>query len=262
MIDNNNHDSIIKQIEDIIDTIYVDISHIYNFSKIINDNDNDNDLPISYIIKRKNIILNNKPISSINIPDNLPIHLIEFINIIIKNDADIHKHNEYVLRWVSMNGYLAIVECLIKHGADIHADNDCALQCASYNGHLDIVEYLIEHGANPNANVLRWASENNHLDVVECLIKNGAGLAAPRPDKVGDIHADNDNALIRAVSNNNLSIIECLIKNGADIHANNNNAIRCAYLRGHLDIVECLIKHGAVDIHYYRDRSAKKLNYN
>jgi hypothetical protein len=81
--------SIIKQIEDIIDTIFVDISHINNFNKMINDNDDN--IPISNIIKRKNKILINKPIPQLNItPSNINKHLIELINIVIENDGDIH----------------------------------------------------------------------------------------------------------------------------------------------------------------------------
>jgi hypothetical protein len=81
-----NNREIIKQIDDIIDTIYVDISHIYNFNKIINDND----LPISNIIKRKNKILNSNTIIQIEFDNDISI--INIINIIISNDANIHAH--------------------------------------------------------------------------------------------------------------------------------------------------------------------------
>jgi hypothetical protein len=51
--DDYDYTSFVKQLDDIIDTMFVDISHIDNFSQLINN------LPISNIIKRKNTILNN-----------------------------------------------------------------------------------------------------------------------------------------------------------------------------------------------------------
>jgi hypothetical protein len=52
IINKIEYNSIIKQIEDIIDTIFVNISHIDNFNQFIDN------IPISSIIKRKNKILN------------------------------------------------------------------------------------------------------------------------------------------------------------------------------------------------------------
>jgi hypothetical protein len=137
----NNNKEITKQIEDIIDTIYVDISHIYNFNKFIND-----DIPISNVIKRKKQILKNKRI--IQIPSvSLDEHLNCFINMIIKNDGDIHANYEEILIWAMRYDKLSIVESLIKYGADVHTLNDRALRWASKYGHLNVVKCLIAHGA-------------------------------------------------------------------------------------------------------------------
>jgi hypothetical protein len=86
-----NHNSIIKQIEDIIDTIYVDISHINNFNNIINDSN----IPISNIIKRKKVILNKNFVASIpRLGSDIPRRSINFINILINQDVDIHAGND------------------------------------------------------------------------------------------------------------------------------------------------------------------------
>jgi ankyrin repeat protein len=246
-ITNKSSQSFVKQIEDIIDTILVDINHIDNFNKFINDND----IPISSIIKRKNTILNNEiNIQMISdIPDN-NTHINEFIKRVIKNDADIHAKDEQCFIWASRNGYLDVVECLLSHGADIHAKDDYAFRRASECGRLDSVKFFIAHGANVHAKnngALYWASENGHLAVVECLIEHGA-----------DIHANKDCALRNASYQGHLDVVKCLIKNGADINAKadnnnyNNSAIRLASENGHLAVVECLIKNGA-DIHIESD---------
>jgi ankyrin repeat protein len=181
----NYHREITKQIEDIIDTIYVDISHIYNFNQMIDDND----IPISHIIKRKNIILNNKSFMYIN-TNNLDKHFIKFIDIIIKNDGDIHANDNITLRWASMDGYSDIVKCLIKYESDVHARNDESLLLSSRYGHLDVVKCLISNGADIhtcNGWSFIYASINSHFDVSDYLIANGA-----------DIHADDDEAFRRA----------------------------------------------------------------
>jgi ankyrin repeat protein len=235
---------IIKQIEDASDTTYVNISHINDFNKIINDDDN---LPISHIIKRKNTILNNNPIISIDNIDKLDKHLIEFIDIIIKNNGDIHANNESALIWASMYGHISVVECLIKYGAaegwshlgdaDIHAKDDLAICVASENGHLNIVKCLISHGANINTRndySFRYASGCGHLDIVECLISHGI-----------DINARDGHAISYASEYGYLDVVELLIKNGADVHADNEYALQCASKNGHLAVVEYLMKHGA-----------------
>jgi ankyrin repeat protein len=242
---NKYDESIIKQIENIIDTIFVDFSHIDNFTKMINDNN----IPISHMIKRKNQILNNELVISINKTDKIDKYLIEFIDIIItKNNGDIHANKDEVLRWASYHGYLDIVECLISHGIDIHARKDGAFRSASRNGNLAVVECLIKNGADIHAekdNALMSASRNGHLAIVECLIKNGADRATPNLGVAADIHACNDDALQCASCDGHLAVVECLISNGADIHIHNDSALRWASYGGHLAIVEYLISHGA-----------------
>ena len=236
-----NNSSIIKQIEDIIDTIYVDINHIHNFNKTINDSN----IPISHIIKRKNTILNKTTVISIS----SCAYLNEFISIINKyDDTDINVQNNNVLLWASKNGHLDVVECVIKHGADsatpnlgvaadIHAHDEYALRNACDNGHLTIIEYLITHGANIHINddfFIRRASEYGQLSVVELLIKHGA-----------DIHALDDYAIRWASECGHLEVVMLLIKHGADVHAADDYAFYWASRNGHLAVTECLRSHEA-----------------
>jgi ankyrin repeat protein len=237
----NYHREITKQIEDIVDTIYVYISHINNFNKIINDNDNN--IPISNIIKRKNKILINNPIPPLNITNSsntsIDKYLIKFIEMIIENHGDIHTESNLALRVASNNGHLAVVECLISHGADIHAQDDRSVQAASYYGHLAVVECLIKHGAD-----------------TELCSDSEAIRATPNLGVAADIHVDDDYALRWASMNGHLSVVECLIYHrasdgwrhlgDADIHASNDSALRLASIYGHLAVTECLIKNGAV----------------
>ena len=60
----------------------------------------------------------------------------------IKNGANIHASNDYVLRWASENGHLEVVKLLLANDADVHANDDYALRWASENGHLEVVKYL------------------------------------------------------------------------------------------------------------------------
>lgn len=175
MNDNNKYMPLIKQIYDTIDTLFIDISHIDNFNKIINDNE----LPISNIIKRKNTILNKKTVITYRI-DKSNIYNV-YINTILKHGGNINYSDNILLIRACRDGKLAVVEYLIKHGADIHARNEGALCFAAMNGHLAVVEYLIEHGANIHAKndlALNGAYECRKFNIVECLISHGANIHA------------------------------------------------------------------------------------
>jgi hypothetical protein len=232
---------ITKQLYDIVDTILIKISHIENFNQLIDN------LSISNIRKRKEQLL----ISTISMPKNIiksinkNLEIFEYVNIILKNGIDINTHNDYVLTTASKNGNLHVVECLIKYGAN--ANNNKAFINASYSGNLDIVELLIKYGADIHARneALCYAAMNGKLNIIEYLISHGAGLATPRPDKVGDIHANNGQALHSASMYGHLDIVEYLISHGVDIHANNESALMTASKYYHLDIVKYLISHGA-----------------
>ena len=277
----NDYKSIIKKIDDIIDTILIDISHIYNFNKSIND------LPISQIIKRKNKLLNNIiTISEFvsNDIENTDKDLIKIVNNIIKNDGDIHASSNKVLELASKNGRLTIIENMIKYGADVHVNNDHTLLHASGCGHLDIVEYLlscggadihaknealrlascngyidivkclISHGTNVNAKdsgALRAASHNGHIDIVKCLISHGS-----------NIHTQNEYGLRYASQNGHLAVVELLLSiRATNINANNSYAFRHASENGHLAIVKYLVSHGA-DVHANNDKALRDASIN
>ena len=229
IIKDKNSDDIIKYFMDIIDTLLVDISHIDNFDKFINE------FPISSIIKRKKQLLT----KIITVSEDVINKLDRIIKFIVINLFDIHSHDDYAIRWASRDGKLDIVKCLVKYGADIHACKDYALCYASQNGHLDVVEYLIAHGADIHAgvnNAFRLSCEHGQLAIVEYLINNGA-----------DIN-DNDSQGFRLASaRGHLDIVEYLILHGANIHANYNYALRNAINNGHESIVKCLEDHGAYD---------------
>ena len=127
---------------------------------------------------------------------------VEVLRKLIKEGADIHIGDDYVLRWAAQNGHLNVVKYLVKNGADIHAEDDYALRYAAYNGHLDVVKYLVKNGADIHAGddyVLRWAASNGHLDIVKYLVKNGA-----------NIHAGDGCALRWASTNGHLNVVKYL----------------------------------------------------
>jgi ankyrin repeat protein len=243
----SNIEPIIKQIEDIVDTIFVDISHVDNFNQFINT------FPISHSIKRKNNITvvsihTHSEIVDIIIKDGIDKAFqnasengyLDIVKILIKYGADVQAYNNYAVIWASINYHLDVVEYLIDHGADIHTGNDFLLRNAAFYGHLDVVKYLIAHGADIHAqddHALRLASQHCHLPVVEYLLSHGA-----------NVHGYNDRALSLASENGHLAIVECLIKHGVDIHANNDWALRLSSEKYHLDIIKCLIKNGAAEV--------------
>ena len=101
---------------------------------------------------------------------------VEVLKSLIKEGADIHTNDDYVLRWAAESDHLDVVKYLVKNGADIHAWNDYVLRWAACNGHLNAVKYLVKNGANIHSGgdwVLRYAAQSGHRDVVKYLGSKG-----------------------------------------------------------------------------------------
>lgn len=62
----------------------------------------------------------------------------------IESIADMHTHNEHVLRMAAYHGDYETVKFLIQNGADVTADDNEALANAASQGHFDIVRLLID----------------------------------------------------------------------------------------------------------------------
>jgi len=99
------------------------------------------------------------------------------IQYMVKQGADIHASNDFLLRWAAKNGYLKIVKYIVKYsvvqGDDINVLDE-ALHWAAENGQLEIVKYLVEQDADIhswNDYALRWAFKNGHHEVAEFLRK-------------------------------------------------------------------------------------------
>jgi len=162
-----------------------------------------------------------------------------------------YKAHEVNLKYVGK--VIDNIEMLIKEGADVHADYDCVLQWAAENGHYNVVRMLLENGADIHADrnyTLRWAVYNGYHKVVELLLENGT-----------DIHAENDYALRWAAYNGRHKVVELLLKHGADIHAENDCSLRWASENGHYKVVKLLIENGA-DIHAKDDYALRLARYN
>jgi hypothetical protein len=94
---------------------------------------------------------------------------------LVKNGADIHGMNGYVLRFACRIGVLEVVEYLVENGADIHALDDVALRISCK--HLNVIKYLVGKGADIHAGydgTLRGCFFEGNLEAVKWLLENGA----------------------------------------------------------------------------------------
>jgi hypothetical protein len=73
------------------------------------------------------------------------ISLEDFIPLALQAGANVHAREDIALRFASMHGHVAFVECLLKVGANVHAQEDMALQVASENGHVAVVKLLKQY---------------------------------------------------------------------------------------------------------------------
>lgn len=92
-------------------------------------------------------------------------------------------HDETVLHFLAVEGFVRGVKFLVEHGADVNAVNefgDSALIDVTTLGNVDIARLLLAHGADPNAtsrtrdNPLHTAAQGGNATLVALLLEAGA----------------------------------------------------------------------------------------
>jgi len=198
------------------------------------------------------------------------------IRFLIQEGADIHYNNDCALRHAISRGVLPTVRYLLDHGAilsskkpveealkngfdnvvqyllenhiDTHMDNDVILWLASQYGQLSLVRYLTRKGADINT-ALILASRHGNLNVVQFLVEKGAA------NKVGMIHAVNDQAVIDAAKNGHWSVVRYLIQAGSTKH--NDKIYELAVRAGNVGMTRFMVENAHVDI----QKDTKALSY-
>ena len=163
------------------------------------------------------------------------LYEVEPVGEIYENLGSPKKWKAHAIKLYGVGKVIDNIEFLIKEGANVHAINDYALRWAVRNGHYEVVKLLLEYGADVHANndyALRWAAEHGHYEVVKLLLEYKA-----------DVHASNDYALRWVVRNGHYEVVKLLLEYGANVHANNDYALRWAAERGHSHVVELLKKY-------------------
>ena len=96
---------------------------------------------------------------------------LEVLSILLSNGVDVHRDNDFALRWACSRGRISVAQVLISNGADVNAGKNDALYQAAKNGHLRVVELLIRQGANPREakDAIKRAADRGHLQVATLL---------------------------------------------------------------------------------------------
>jgi hypothetical protein len=108
---------------------------------------------------------------------------VELIRSLLAYGADIHREDDFALRW-GLASQIEAVKIYLAHEANVRAGNDEALQRASYNGNCELIRLLLAYGANVHARkdtALRQSSQQGNVEVVKELLAHGA---SPRAEMV------------------------------------------------------------------------------
>lgn len=78
------------------------------------------------------------------------------MKILIKNDAYIHKNNEYMLIYIGFNGHIKVFIYLFPKGNVIHANDDYVIRLLSENEYIDVVKFLINSDSAKQSNFMKY----------------------------------------------------------------------------------------------------------
>lgn len=155
--------------------------------------------------------------------------MLERMNHLIEQGADIHAYRDGAIRWATRDGHIEVVQELLRRGCN----PTIALLHACKSNRYDMVQLLIQYGADVNMKnecPLRIASEEGHTRIVRLLVENGA-----------NVHIYDDYPLRIAAGNGHLDTVHVLLSYGANSRAYNNGALRRAKQGGHHSIVQLLL---------------------
>jgi len=158
---------------------------------------------------------------------------LEIVKYLFEQGVDIHKWNEYALKWSAYNGHLEVAKFLVEHGAD--KSNCRVLSDVIIQGHLDIAKYLIEANGYISPWLVEHASRLGRLELVKYLVGKGANVQA----------TDAGAPLTAAARFGHIEVVKCLVEAGADIHYNYEEALRLAAYKNEVEIVKYLLEKGA-----------------
>jgi ankyrin repeat protein len=139
----------------------------------------------------------------------------------VRDDAVVYGVS--TLMWVSLYGYLEIVQALLgREGTDVNkgdVDGDTALHYAAMEGRIEVARALLQAGANARKSngrgqtPLHMASENGCIEIVRALLEAGAGADVRKHDENGG-----SSPISRACEGKHLEVFRALVEAGGDVN--------------------------------------------
>ena len=94
---------------------------------------------------------------------------IQVLERLIKKGLNIHKNNNYALRWAACKGFTQLIKILSENGADVCVNNNYAICQVAHQGNTEAVKILVKYGADINMLTIKQFKDFNLGEVhVNC----------------------------------------------------------------------------------------------
>ena len=169
---------------------------------------------------------------------------IDILKYFIKNGANIHSEQEYIMMTAARRGDIEIVKFLVSDGANIHVQEDIIVFKTAQSGNVELLKYLMDIGIDihsQNDGAIIEAAKYGNLEMVKFLVSNGLNFEMFNAQNMAQFK----DTIHTIINSENMDLAKYLMEHGIDISSEYTLALKYSIRQRKTDMIKLLISSGA-----------------